>query len=300
MVDVHSKADVREFLASRRARITPAQAGLTTGSSRRRVTGLRRDEVALLAGVSVEYYARLERGNLGGVSESVLDGISRALRLDDAERAHLLALARAANKSTRTRRKPQQQVSPSVQRILDAMTTVPAFVQNERLDVVAVNPLGQALYSPMHEDSARPVNFARFIFFSPRATDLYVDWDDAADTAVALLRTAAGHDPYDKSLSDLIGELSTRSQEFRTRWGMHIVRLHQTGRKRVHHPVVGALELTFDVMDLAANPGLKLVAYSAEPGSASADALNLLASWAATLARADETATTRDTDSGTP
>lgn len=140
-----------------------------------------------------------------------------------------------------------------------------------------------ARVAALGDDPARPANFARFIFFSPRATDLYVDWDDAADTAVALLRTAAGRDPFDKGLSDLIGELSTRSEEFRTRWATHIVRLHQTGRKQFHHPVVGALDLTFDVMDLAANPGLKLVAYTAEPGSASADALTLLASWAATL-----------------
>jgi len=237
----------------------------------------------MLAGVSVEYYARLERGNLGGVSESVLDAIARALRLDEAERAHLFDLARAANTTTRPRRKPQRQVSPSVQRILDAMTTVPAFVQNGRLDIVAVNRLGRALYSPMFDDPARAPNFARFIFFSPHATDLYVDWDEAANTVVALLRTEAGRDPYDKGLSGLIGELSTRSEEFRTRWATHIVRLHQTGRKQFHHPVVGALDLTFDVMDLAASPDLKLIAYSAEPGSASADALNLLASWTASL-----------------
>lgn len=288
MVDVYSKSDVREFLASRRAKITPEQAGLIGGGGRRRVPGLRRGEVALLAGVSPEYYARMERGNLGGVSEGVLDAVCRALRLDEAERAHLFDLARVANTTSRAGRKPPPRVTPSVQRILDGMTNTPAFVQNGRLDLVAVNRLGHALYSPMFDGPARPANFARFVFLSPRGTELFADWDSAADTAVSLLRTEAGRDPYDKGLSDLIGELSTRSEQFRTRWATHIVRLHQSGRKQFHHPVVGALDLTFDVMDLAAHPGLKLVAYTAEPGSASEDALNVLASWAATLDRDDQ------------
>ena len=280
---VQRNSDVRDFLASRRARLGPEQVGLNIGRSRRRVPGLRREEVAMLSGVSVEYYARLERGDLGGVSDNVLDAISRALQLDEAERAHLFALARSANQTSRPRRKPQQRVTPGVQRILDGMANAPAFVQNARLDLVAHNRLGHALYAPMLADPVQPANFARFIFFGRRATELFADWDDAADTAVALLRTAAGSDPYDKNLSDLIGELSTRSEEFRTRWATHIVRRHQTGRKRFRHPVVGALDLSYDAMDLSASPGLKLVAYTAEPRSASEDALRLLASWAATL-----------------
>lgn len=192
---MHSKTDVREFLTSRRAKITPEQAGLTTGGGKRRVPGLRREEVALLAGVSIEYYARLERGNLGGVSDSVLDAISHALQLDEAERTHLFDLARAANATIRARRKPQQQVTPSIQRILDGMTSTPALVENGRLDIVAVNRLGRALYSPVFEAPARPPNFARFAFFDPRATEFYRDWDGVANTTAALLQAEAGRAP---------------------------------------------------------------------------------------------------------
>lgn len=270
----------REFLASRRARITPEQAGLPTFGGTRRVAGLRRAEVALLAGVSPDYYVRLERGNLSGVSESVLDAIARALQLDEAERAHLHDLARAAN--THTRRRPaKQHVRPGVRSLLDAMTDAPAFVRNGRLDILAANRLGEALYSPAFESPARPVNLARFCYLDPRAEELYPDWNGAADTTVALLRTEAGRDPYDKGLTDLVGELATRSEDFRTRWAAHNVRLHHTGVKHFRHPVVGHLELAFEAMPLPADPGLTLTAYSAEPGSPQHDALRLLASWAA-------------------
>jgi transcriptional regulator with XRE-family HTH domain len=292
LVGVDNRNEIREFLTSRRGRITPEQAGLPAYGTNRRVPGLRREEVALLAGVSVDYYTRLERGNLNGVSESVLEALARALQLDEAERAHLFDLTRAANPTPRTRRRaPQQRVRPSVQRILDAMTNAPAFVRNGRLDVLAANRLGYALYSPMYINPARPANHARFTFLDARATEFYRDWDDAANTAVALLRTEAGRDPHDRGLSDLVGELSTRTEPFRTRWAAHNVRLHHTGVKHFHHPVVGDLSLTFEAMELPADPGLTLTAYSAEPNSASQDALNLLASWSATL---DQAATTRD------
>jgi transcription regulator MmyB-like protein len=222
------------------------------------------------------------------VSESVLEAIAGALQLDDAERAHLFDLARALGSTSTTRRRPQR-VRPSVQRILDAMTGAPALVQNGRLDILAANQLGRALYSEMFRDPARPVNHARFVFLNPRAQDFYADWDRAANDTVALLRAEAGRDPYDRNLSDLVGELSTRSDEFRTRWAAHNVRLHQTGAKTFHHPEVGDIELTFEMMELAADPGLNLLTYSAEPGSRSAEALNLLGSWAATLAQ-EETA----------
>ncbi|WP_407691349.1 helix-turn-helix domain-containing protein [Saccharopolyspora mangrovi] len=300
MVAVHSKADVREFLSSRRARITPEQAGMTTYGGKRRVPGLRREEVAMLAGVSTEYYARLERGNLRGVSESVLDSISRALQLDEAERTHLFDLARIANAGARPRRKPHPRVTPTVQRILEGMASTPAFVQNGCLDIVAFNRLGYALYSEVFEEPARPANFARFAFFNPRSHDFYPDWDGAANTTVAQLRTAVGRDPYDKALTDLIGELCTRSEEFRSRWAAHDVRLHQSGLKHFHHPVIGAIHLAFEAMELAANPGLKLIAYSPEPGTASEDALNLLASWAATLDREDHAAVDRSEDTHAP
>lgn len=290
-----NRSEIRAFLGSRRAKLTPEQAGLSAYGGNRRVPGLRREEVALLAGVSADYYIRLERGNLKGVSESVLNALARALQLDEAERAHLLDLARAANTTTRPRRRPAQQrpVRPGIQRVLDAMTGAAAYVRNGRLDVLATNHLGRALYSPLYVDSTRPVNMARFLFLDSRSTDFWVDWDTAADNTVDLLRTEAGRDPYDKSLSDLIGELSTRSEDFRTRWAAHNVRLHRTGLKRFHHPVVGDLQLTYEMMELPADTGLSMLTYSAEPGTASHDSLNLLASWWASQQQAD---TARVTD----
>jgi transcriptional regulator with XRE-family HTH domain len=281
---VDTSKEIREFLTSRRGRITPEQAGLRTyGNSPRRVPGLRREEVALLAGVSVDYYTRLERGNAAGVSDSVLEALARALRLDDTERAHLFDLARAAHTSTtRRRRRPQQQLRPAVQQMLDAMSGVPAFVRNGRLDIVGANLLFRALYSQHFDDEAEPQNTARFIFLDPRATTFYVDWDRVAHDVVAVLRAEAGRDPYDRELSDLVGELSTRSELFRKLWAAHNVRSHDTGLKRFHHPVVGELNLTFESMELVADPGLTMTVYTAEPGSRSEEALNLLASWTAT------------------
>jgi transcriptional regulator with XRE-family HTH domain len=285
---VDSRNDVREFLATRRAKITPHQAGVAT-YGRRRVPGLRREEVAMLAGVSTDYYARLERGNLTGVSDSVLEAVAGALHLDEAERAHLYDLARAANATPRTRRRPTgQQIRPGVQRILDGMTAMPAVVLNARLDLLAANRLGHALYSPVYADPARPVNMARFTFLDPQAPVFFSNWDDAASTTVAMLRTEAGRNPYDRELSDLIGELCTRSETFRTRWAAHNVRLHRTGAKRFHHPAVGDLTLTFEVMELPADTGLTLTAYTAEPDTPSHDALALLATWAATMDRSGE------------
>ena len=286
-----NRDEVKAFLSSRRAKITPEQAGLANYSRNRRVAGLRRSEVADLAGVSVEYYAQLERGNLAGVSESVLAAVARALRLDEAERAHLLDLARAAGPARRHRRPAAQHVRPSVARILDGMTEVPAFVQNGRLDVLAANPLAQALYAPLFADPARLANFARFTFLDLHARTFWGDWERVADDTVAMLRTEGGRDPYEKGLTDLVGELSTRSDAFRLRWAAHDVRLHRTGVKHIHHPVVGELHLSYELMDLPADPGLALVAFSAEAGSPAADALRFLASWAATHDPADALAT---------
>ena len=273
---------MREFLTSRRAKITPEQAGLRTYGGTRRVPGLRREEVALLAGVSVDYYTRLERGSAAGASESVLEALARALQLDEAERAHLFDLARATQPTPRRRRQAPQRVRPSVQRILDAITGGPAFVRNGRMDLLAANRLGRAFYSQHFDSPHRPANSARFIFLDQRATDFYVDWEQVATDAVAVLRSEAGRDPYDRDLSDLVGELSTRSDTFRTRWAAHNVRFHDSGSKRFHHPVVGELSLTFETMQLAADAGLMLFVYTAEPGSRSEEALNLLASWTAT------------------
>ena len=243
--------------------------GLPDFGGRRRVKGLRREEVALLAGMSTEYYVRLERGNGTGVSEAVLDGISRALRLDEAEHAHLYDLVRAANQGADPgrRRGPSrpQQVRPNVQQLIDTMSDVPVFVQNGRLDAVATNRLGAALFSEMFVMPQRPMNAARFTFLDPRAQTFYRDWQGNARQIVALLRAEAGRAPYDRILSDLVGELATRSDLFRTLWASHDVRIHRTGTKQVHHPVVGDLDLTFEAMDLTSDPGLQLLAFPPRP-----------------------------------
>ena len=278
-----NRADIREFLATRRAKIDPAEVGLLS-SGRRRVPGLRREEVAVLAGVSTDWYIRLERGHITEVSDDVLAAVARALRLDDAERAHLSDLARAARAPSTPRRRAAQAVRPSVQWLLDAMTGAPTIVRNGRMDLLATNDLGRALYSPVFDHAAgKQANIARFQFLDPAARDFHPNWEAAADTTVAIMRTEAGRDPHNRQLTDLVGELATRSEEFRRRWAGHDVRLHHTGSKSFHHPVVGQVELTFESLALPAADmwGLELTAYTAEPGSASADALVLLASWAA-------------------
>lgn len=289
---------MREFLASRRAKITPAQVGLPTFGGKRRVPGLRRTEVAQLAQVSVEYYTRLERGSIASASDSILDAIAGALQLDQAEREHLSHLARAARESGTTRQRHSQptphEVRPSMTRLLEAMSGVPALICNGRLDILAVNDLGRALFSLAFRDEHRPVNFVRFCFLDPGATVLYPHWASAADMAVAQLRTEAGRNPHNKGLSDLVGELSTRSTEFAARWAAHDVRLHQAGTKLFHHPAIGDLELFYDRLDLPGQPGVALTVYSAEPDSAADDGLKLLASWAATITRTEPANATTD------
>lgn len=295
------KVETREFLATRRARITPGKAGLPAYGGNRRVPGLRREEVAMLAGVSVDYYTRLERGNLGGVSGEVLDALAEALQLDEAEHGHLIDLARAANTSgaarRRARRAPAPILRPVIQRILDSMDGAPAFVRNGRLDVLGANTLSRALYVPLYDSPERiatmPVNTARFQFLDPEAAQAF--WGDRtarmAHDAVAILRAEAGKHPYDTSLTALVGELSTRSEDFRRLWASHDVRYHRSGTKVFHHPAVGALELDFEALLLPADPGLQLNVYTAAPGSPSDDGLTLLASWAATTA--EETSASR-------
>ncbi|RSD11814.1 helix-turn-helix transcriptional regulator [Amycolatopsis eburnea] len=278
-----NRGEIRHFLASRRAKITPAQVGLPT-STRRRVAGLRREEVAVLAGVSTEWYTRLEKGHIGGVSEEVLDAVARALRLDDDERTYLFDLARASRPKSRTpSRRRDVEVPPRVQWLLDSMTLSSAFVRTGRTDVVAANPLARALYAPMFATGGRP-NIARYIFLDPSARDFFVDWDAAGDATAAMLRAEAGREPGDRALRDLIGELSTLSPEFRGRWAAHDVLIRHDGVKRLRHPDVGFLELTFQSLDLPLSGRAvhNLVTYTAEPGTASEERLKVLASWAAT------------------
>ena len=281
---------ISEFLTTRRAKLSPEQVGLPNFGGRRRVPGLRREEVALVAGMSPEYYKRLERGNAAGVSEAVIDGVSRALQLDEAEHAHLLDLIRAANAGAhpRQRRRPaaRAQLTSSMRQTVDAMSTVPVFVQNGRLDAVATNTLGHALFSEMLDDATPPANAARFIFLDSRAQNFYRDWDAQTRQIVAVLRAEAGRSPHDRKLSDLVGELSTRSELFRKLWGAHDVREHRTGLKRVHHPVVGDLDLTFQAMDLASDRGLQMIVFSSEPGSVTHERLQLLANLSETAASA--------------
>jgi transcriptional regulator with XRE-family HTH domain len=273
--------DVTEFLSSRRARIPPEQAGLPSYGTRR-VPGLRREEVASLAGVSVEYYKRLERGNLSGVSELVLAGLANALALDDAEREHLFDLARAAGPPTpRRRRTNHRGIRPEVQRILDALDT-PAVARAAYGNYVAANALGRALYAPLFNSPEQPANSARFTFLDPAATEFYLDWDRVAADLVAHLRSEAGGNSHDRALTDLVGELSTRSEVFRKLWADHNVRFHRTGTKRIRHPIVGEMKLSFEAMALVADQGLAINVYTAEPGSRSEEALHLLASWTAT------------------
>lgn len=267
MVGMDNQAEVREFLATRRAKITPEQAGLPNFGGRRRVPGLRREEVALLAGVSVDYMAKIEKGNIASASDSVLEAIGRALQLDDAEYAHLLDLARTARAGARPvrRRPPAKQIRASMQHMLDAMTGAAAVVANGRLDVVASNALARSVQADVY-DAGQPPNLARYCFFDQRSRDFYDDWEAIADVTVQILRTEAGRTPHDRGLTDLVGELATRSEEFRTRWARHDVRLHTGGTKVFHHPVVGDLSLDYNTLPLPADPGLSLTAYTAEPG----------------------------------
>jgi transcriptional regulator with XRE-family HTH domain len=281
---VDHRREIREFLASRRAKLTPEQAGLSAGDGHRRVPGLRREEVAVLAGVSVDYYTRLERGNVRGVSDSVLDSVGRALKLDEAEQLHLYDLVRPAyTKAQAPERNACQEVRPAVQQILDAITAAPAVVRNGRLDVLAANQLGRALYSEMYVGHDGPSNYARFTFLDPRSKTFYGNWNRIADDSVALLRAERGRSPFDEVLRDLIDELCVRSEEFRVRWDARDVVVECATSKQLHHPVVGQLDLTFERFELSADPGLLMLVYSVEAGTPSDDAMKLLASWSAPL-----------------
>lgn len=282
---VDNRQEVREFLMTRRARITPDQVGLPAGRGRR-VPGLRRSEVATIAGLSVEYYARLERGQIAGASTGVLDALARALQLDDTERAHLFDLARAADgipTSGRPRRRATGKPAsrPSLQWALESIRDGVAFVRDPHQNLLATNTLGRAFYSPVIGEGGRMPNLARFQFLDPASREFYPDWDLFAEMCVGIMRAEAGRDPHDRGLQDLVGELSTQSEVFRRLWSAHDVRTHGTGTKRFNHPVVGELTLAYEELAITAEPGLVLMVYTAEPGSPSAERLQLLASWAA-------------------
>jgi transcriptional regulator with XRE-family HTH domain len=281
---VDHRKDVQDFLVSRRARISPEQAGLPSYGGNRRVPGLRREEVAMLAGLSVDYYGRLERGNLAGASGSVLEAVARALQLDDAERQHLFDLARNTESTTASRRasrpKPAPGPRPAVTSILTSLT-IPAYVRTSRMDIIAANELCQALYGGALDDEQLPLNLARYLFLDPHSRGFFLDWDQVADDLVGSLRVQVGRDPRDRGLSDLVGELSTRSDEFVARWARQDVRLHRTARKRLHNQIVGDIELTGNALELPGDD-LTLIAYTADAGSQAEEQLQLLAAWTAT------------------
>lgn len=270
-----TRSEIRAFLSTRRARLTPAAAGLPTFKDKRRVPGLRREEVALLAGVSADYYTRLERGNLSGASDGVLESLSRALHLNDSERTHLFNLARATTK----RPHPSPHVRQGVQHLLSTITT-PAWIRNARQDYLAGNQEAETLLSPMlTSQQTTPVNKANFVFLNPTAPEFFTNWHQVATGTVALLRAAAARTPTDRSLTDLITELSTHSPSFRRYWSDHDVTQHCNAITTFHHPVAGPLELGTELLELPRDPGLTLVVYTAEPHSPTAEALSLLARW---------------------
>jgi len=277
-----NQAEVRDFLTTRRERLTPEQAGVPFYGGKRRVKGLRREEVAMLAGMSTDYYTRLERGNLTGASEVVLDSLARALQLDEAERAHLFNLAGTANSSSRAtsraRRSPNRTgVRQGVQRILETINA-PAYVRNGRTDIVAANRLGRALFADAY-GTAQTFNLARYLFLDPGARDFFVEWETVAVSCVAALRSEAGRNPYDRGLTDLIGQLSTRSDEFRTLWATHNVKLHYTATKTMHHAIAGDLELTGEALQLPGEPDLTIITYTWDPTGPTAQGVAFLASW---------------------
>ncbi|MFJ9587830.1 helix-turn-helix transcriptional regulator [Streptomyces acidicola] len=275
--------ELGDFLRSRRARLRPEDAGVAFGGGARRVPGLRREEVARLAGVSTDYYARLEQGRHPHVSETVLEAVARALRLDDTERGYLFELARPKSPGPDERRPARvPRVRAAIHQMLDVLNDVsPALVLNHRSDVLAVNHLAKALITDFDALPYRDRNFARFVLLNPAARDLYEDWDRVAEAFVASLRLAAGRHPDDRLLDELVGELSIRVPGFSSWWAGHGVDQCAHGTRRLVHPVVGELTLSYEILALPADPDLSICLYTAEPGSASAETLRMLASWSA-------------------
>ncbi|RSN80037.1 transcriptional regulator [Streptomyces sp. WAC 05379] len=283
------RAELSEFLRTRRARLKPEDVGLPDYGRHRRVPGLRREELAQLAGVSVAYYTRLEQGNGRNVSAEVLDAIARALRLSDAEHAHLTHLA----KPKRHKKKPvarTEQVRPAMRQLLDTIDGVPAYITGRRSDIVAWNGMAAAVFGDWSELPAQERNWARLVFLRPDYRELFVEWDQKAYDIVAFLRMDAGCHPDDPRLSALVGELSVKSEEFRRLWAIHDVKEKSYGVKRLRHPLVGELTLNFESFRLTDGTEQNLITYHPEPGSPSAEALRLLASWGADATKAGTSA----------
>ncbi|WP_367044561.1 helix-turn-helix transcriptional regulator [Streptomyces sp. Je 1-332] len=279
------RAELSEFLRTRRARLQPEDVGLPNFGRHRRVPGLRREELAQLAGVSVAYYTRLEQGNGRNVSGEVLDAIARALRLTDAEHAHLTHLAKPKQHKKKRAARPQR-VRPALLQLVDALDGVPAYVAGRRTDILGWNRMAAALFGDWGALPPEERNWARICFLRPESRVLFRDWDQKASDIVSFLRMDAGCYPNDPLLSALVGELSVKSEEFRSLWATHDVREKGHGVKRLHHSLVGDLTLSYETLRLPDDHDQSLITYHAEPDSASADALRLLANWGADATRA--------------
>ncbi|MGO1057225.1 helix-turn-helix transcriptional regulator [Crossiella sp. CA198] len=271
-------AELSEFLRTRRARLKPADVGLTDHSRRRRVPGLRREELAQLAGVSAAYYTRFEQGNAHNVSREVLDAISRVLRLSDAEHAHLLRLAQPTRRH-RQSEPPRQQVRPEVRELLTAMEGVPAYVWGRRTDVLAWNQTASALFGDWADREPRDRNWARIAFLDPAARTLFADWEAKAYDVAGQLRLGAGEHADDPQLAALIGELALKSEDFRRLWAAHEVKRKTHGTMRLTHPLVGDLTLHYETLALPGDHDQSLTTYHAKPGTPAEQSLRLLASW---------------------
>nr|WP_306339323.1 helix-turn-helix transcriptional regulator [Streptomyces sp. AS13] len=281
------RAELSEFLRTRRAKLQPQDVGLPEFGRHRRVPGLRREELAQLAGVSVAYYTRLEQGNGRNVSAEVLDAIARALGLTDAEHAHLTHLARPARHKKKRRPARAQRVRTGLLYLRESMEGVPAYVTGARSDILAWNPMAAAVFGDWGALPPGERNWARLVFLSPAYRDLFVNWDSKASDMVSYLRLYAGCHPDDPELSALVGELSVKSEEFRRLWATHNVKEKGHGTKLVRHPLAGDLTLSYETLNLPDDEEQHLVTYHAEPGSASAEGLRLLASWGADAGRRD-------------
>jgi hypothetical protein len=274
-----TRSEITSFLSSRRAKLSPEEAGVPLYGGRRRVPGLRREEVAQLAGVSTDYYARLERGKVAGASREVLEAIARALQLDQDEREHLFDLVKISQTRTAPRRgATASTVRAGLQLVLDSIST-PAYLQNARLDRLAANRMGRALYSHPMDGSQDRFNYALWLFLDPRAHEFHRDFDAAKHNVVALLHAATAKDPYDQGLIDVIGRLSTQSEEFRNYWASHDIFRYRRGAKLLTHSQMGDLEFGYESFELPTDPGLVMLVYTVEPGSPTAEAMQILSSW---------------------
>jgi transcriptional regulator with XRE-family HTH domain len=271
--------ELGEFLRSCRANVTPDTVGLHLTAPGRRVRGLRREEVAQLAGVSVDYYTRLEQGRHSRPSASVIDALARALHLDHASHAHLVDLAQAQDHAPE---RPQvQRVRQAVHQLLDSLADQPAFILGRRTDVLAANTLARALITDWQTLPARQRNYTRWIFLDPAARELHLDWDTVAADVVGTLRLDAGRHPDDPLLNQLVGELTIKSPHFRSWWNDHRVHQRTHGTKRLHHPTVGPITIHYEALTLPGDNDQTLFVYTTEPGTTSQENLRLLASWKA-------------------